>query len=163
MRTLTKGRPIESWPTRFATVASDLANGERVLINSGDAGLAVAAPASQPVVCAPVQWNGRMLVDGAQTEPVRSKAAQEPGATRVVAVDISYRPDSVPVSNMADSAFQSLHILVKSLIVEQARWLPAWPGRRLWPAGPHKLAPPKVNSPGARIGSTPTGITAFGG
>ena len=122
MRTLTKGRPIESWPTRFAAVASDLANGERVVINSGDAGLAVAASASLPVVCVPVQWGGRMLMDGALTEPVPSRAARELGATRVVAVDISYRPDAVPVSSMVDSAFQTMHVLVKSLIAEQARF-----------------------------------------
>lgn len=122
MRTLTKGRPIETWPTRFAAVASDLANGERVVINSGDAGLAVAASASLPVVCVPVPWSGRMLVDGALTEPVPSRAARELGATRVVAVDISYRPDAAPVSSMVDSAFQTMHILVKSLIAEQARF-----------------------------------------
>jgi len=122
IRTLTKGRSIESWPTRFAAVASDLANGERVVINSGDAGVAVAASASLPVVCVPVPWSGRMLVDGALTEPVPSRAARELGATRVVAVDISYRPDSAPVSSMVDSVFQTMHILVKSLIEEQARF-----------------------------------------
>ena len=119
IRTLTKNRPIETWPMRFAAVASDLASGERVVITQGDAAVAVAASAALPVVCVPVQWQGRLLADGALTEPVPARTARQLGATRVVAVDIAYAPLAAPVRNAADSAFQTMHILVKSLTAEQ--------------------------------------------
>ena len=57
-----------------------------------------------------------------QTVRIFTGAPIPDGATRVVAVDISYRPDSAPVSSMVDSVFQTMHILVKSLIAEQARF-----------------------------------------
>ncbi len=117
---LVRGRPIESWPMRFAAVASDLATGERVVIDRGDAAVAVAASASMPVICRPVAWRNRLLVDGALTEPVPAKAARELGGQRVVGIDIAYRPANAPVESVAGSAFQSVHILVNSLITEQS-------------------------------------------
>lgn len=121
IRELTGGRPIESWPMRFAAVASDQATGERIVIDRGDAGMAVAASASMPVLCEPVAWNGRLLVDGALTEPVPVKAARELGGERVVGFDIAYRPADAPVQTVYDGGFQALHILVNALIAEQRR------------------------------------------
>lgn len=121
IRELTRGRSIESWPMRFAAVASDLATGERVLIDRGDAAVAVAASASMPVLCRPVAWNGRLLVDGALTEPVPVKAARDLGGQRVVGIDIAYRPSNAPVTSVAGSGFQAMHILVNALIADQAR------------------------------------------
>lgn len=121
MRELTKGRPIESWPMRFAAVATDLATGERVVIDRGDAAVAVAASASMPVLCRPVAWGNRLLVDGAFTEPVPVKAARDLGAQRVVGIDIAYRPANAPVTSVPGSGFQAMHILVNALIAEQAR------------------------------------------
>lgn len=121
IRRLTKGRPIEAWPTRFAAVATDLGTGARVVIDRGDAGVAVAASASMPVLCRPVEKDGRLLVDGALSEPVPSRAARDLGAAHVVAVDIAYRPSDAPVLSVADSGFQAMHILVNALAAEQAR------------------------------------------
>lgn len=119
IRKLTHGRPIEEWPIRFAAVASDLATGKRVVIDRGDAGVAVAASACLPVFNSPVRWNGRLLVDGALTEPVPAKVARELGGERVVAVDIAYRPRDAPVTSLTDTAFQVVQILVNGLIAEQ--------------------------------------------
>lgn len=121
IRRLTRGRPIEAWPMRFAAVATDLATGERVLIERGDAAVAVAASASMPVLCRPVEKDGRMLVDGALTEPVPSRAARDLGAAHVVAVDIAYRPSDAPVRSIPESGFQAMHILVNAVAAEQAR------------------------------------------
>ncbi len=121
MRGLLPSRAIESWPIRFAAVASDLATGERVLIERGDGAAAVAASAAMPVLCKPVSFGGRLLVDGALTEPVPMKAARELGAARVVGIDIAYRPSDAPVDSVADSGFQAMHIMVNALIAEHAR------------------------------------------
>lgn len=121
VRELAGGRPIESWPIRFAAVASDQRTGERVVIDRGDAGIAVAASASMPVLCQPVAVNGRLLVDGALTEPVPVRTARELGGQRVVGFDIAYRPADAPVESVYDGGFQALHILVNALIAEQRR------------------------------------------
>lgn len=121
VRALVGARPIESWPVPFAAVAADLATGERVLLDRGDAGRAVGASAAMPVLCRPVEWQGRRLVDGALVEPVPCKAARDLGAERVVGVDIAYRPVDAAVVSVAESGFQAMHILVNSLAAEQAR------------------------------------------
>ena len=121
LRELLGDRPIEAFATKFAAVATDLATGERVLLDRGDAALAVTASATPPIVASPVLAGNRLLVDGALTEPVPAKAARELGGDFVVAVDIAYRPHDAPVSSIADTAFQSLHILVNALINEQVQ------------------------------------------
>lgn len=115
----TARRPIEAWPIRFAAVATDMRTGERVLLDRGASGPAVAASTSLPVMYAPVRIGERDLVDGALVEPVPVRAAHALGATHVLAVDVAYRPHEAPVRWVWDAAFQSLHILVNRLIDEQ--------------------------------------------
>lgn len=110
---------IEAWPIAFAAVATDLATGERVILDRGDGPRAVAASACMPVLFEPVEWEGRRLVDGSLTEPVPVRAARVLGGERVVAVDIAFRPDDEPVRHLIDTAFQTVHILINTLIAEQ--------------------------------------------
>jgi NTE family protein len=119
LRELLGTGPIESWRTKFAAVATDMATGERVVLDRGDAARAVTASATMPILAAPLLIGKRPLVDGALTEPVPAKVARELGGEFVVAVDIAYRPHDAPVASLADTAFQSLHILVNALINEQ--------------------------------------------
>jgi NTE family protein len=119
LRELLPARPIEDFPIAFAAVATDLADGRRVLIDRGDAPSAVAASACMPVIFRPVEREGRRLVDGALVEPVPVRSARELGGTRVVAVDIAFRPADEPVTHALGAAFQMVHILVNALIDEQ--------------------------------------------
>ena len=119
LRELLPERPIETWPTAFAAVATDLASGGRVVIDRGDAPSAVAASACVPMAFRPVEREGRRLVDGALVEPVPVRAARSLGALRVLAVDIAYRPGDEPVGGAVDIGFQTVHIMVNALIDEQ--------------------------------------------
>jgi NTE family protein len=113
------GRPIESWPRRFGAVATNVADGTRRLIITGDGALAVQASTATPVLFRPVTVGKEQLVDGALVEPNPVQAARDLGAELVIAVDVAYRPYEDKASGMGELAFQSMHILVNALGAHQ--------------------------------------------
>lgn len=114
-------RPIESWPRRFGAVATNVANGERRLIATGDGATAVQASSAVPVLYRPITVKGERLVDGALVEPVPVLAARDLGASFVIGVDVAYRPHEEDASGITQYAFQAMHILVNSLAAIQMR------------------------------------------
>ena len=114
-------RPIESWPRRFGAVATNMANGHRRILMSGDGGLAVQASTAVPVFYKPVVVNGEVLADGALVEPVPVDTARALGADFVIAVDVAYRPYEESASGMTQYAFQAMHILTNSLAAQQMK------------------------------------------
>ena len=113
------GRSIEQLPIRFAAVATSLENGQRVSLDRGRTGRAVAASSAIPVLYEPVRIDGRELIDGSLSAPVPVDAARELGADVVLAIDVAYRPSEAPARHGVDMAFQTLHILVNALGTEQ--------------------------------------------
>jgi NTE family protein len=73
----------------FRAVAADVVTGEAVVLDHGNIARAVRASLSLPAVFAPVEIDGRLLVDGgiAQNLPVETVRAM--GADIVIAIDIS--------------------------------------------------------------------------
>ncbi|MBU2765864.1 patatin-like phospholipase family protein [Acidithiobacillus ferrivorans] len=63
-------RHIETFGIQFVCVATDLGTGEQVVLNTGHAVSAVRASISMPFMLAPVIIDGRMLVDGAISNPL---------------------------------------------------------------------------------------------
>ncbi len=104
-------RPLEKLNKPFATVATDLNSGERVVFRNGDTGMAVRASASVPGVFQPTQFRGRSYVDGGLTSPVPVQAARDMGADFVIAVDISDRPAGQPVDSMTGILWQTTTIM----------------------------------------------------
>lgn len=104
-------RPLEKLNKPFATVATDLNSGERVVFRTGDTGMAVRASAAVPGVFQPAQFRGRSFVDGGLTSPVPVRAAREMGADIVIAVDISDRPEGQPVDSLAAILWQTTTIM----------------------------------------------------
>jgi NTE family protein len=72
----------------FASVAQDRATGQRVVLKRGDPVRAAAASAAIRGAFAPVEIDGRALIDGIDVDPIPARAARELGATYVVAVDV---------------------------------------------------------------------------
>jgi NTE family protein len=79
-------------PIPFRAVAADLANGEPVVMARGDLARAVRASMSIPVVFAPVEWEGRRLVDGLVVDNLPIDVAKALGPQVLVAVDIGSPP-----------------------------------------------------------------------
>jgi NTE family protein len=112
---------IESLPTHFCAVATDLDSGRPVVLRTGRAGAVVAASASVPIRYEPTEIGGRRLVDGALSAPVPVDAARGLGADFTIAVDVAYRPYEEAVSGITGVAFQIFYIMVNRLIDEQIR------------------------------------------
>jgi NTE family protein len=73
----------------FRAVATDLATAEPVVLRAGDLALALRASMSLPAVFAPVDLDGRMLVDGGVAMNLPVEVAQAMGADVVIAVDVT--------------------------------------------------------------------------
>ncbi len=73
----------------FRVVATDLGNGERVVLARGDLARAVRASMSIPVFFPPVEWDGRKLVDGLVVNNLPTDVAKSFGAAVTVAIDIA--------------------------------------------------------------------------
>src|SRR6266704_371920 len=87
-----KGRLIEQLEIPFVAVATELASGRLVAFTRGDAGMAVRASCSVPVVFQPTTIRGSEYVDGGLVSPVPVKVGRESGADLVIAVDVSRQP-----------------------------------------------------------------------
>jgi len=86
---LLDNRPIESLPTKFVAIATDLTNGKLIAFNSGNAGVAVRASSSIPGIVQPMTIEGRDYVDGGLVSQVPVRIARQMGADIVIAVDVS--------------------------------------------------------------------------
>ena len=85
----------------FRAVAGNLDNGAPVVLAKGDLALAVRASMSIPLVFEPVEWEGKMLVDGLIADNLPVDAGREFAAAVVVAIDISspkLRPENYRTS-----------------------------------------------------------------
>ncbi len=101
-------------PTPFRAVATDLVTGEAVLMEKGDLAIAMRASMSAPGVFAPVESEGRLLVDGGLAENLPIDVARAMQADILIVSDVSYplQPRSALDSALAISN-QMLAILVR--------------------------------------------------
>lgn len=80
---------FDELPIPFRAVATDLATGEQVVIGEGSLAEAIRASMSIPGVYAPVEYRGRLLVDGGIANNLPVSVARALGADVVIAVDIT--------------------------------------------------------------------------
>jgi NTE family protein len=73
----------------FRAVASDIATGQAVVLDSGDLASAIRASMSIPGFFAPVEIDGRLLVDGGVTNNLPVDVVRQMGADMAIVVDIS--------------------------------------------------------------------------
>jgi NTE family protein len=80
---------IENLKIPFWAVATDIKNGDEVIIKKGNLFEAIRASAALPIVFNPVALDDRLLMDGGFSNPVPANVAKQMGAECVIAVDIS--------------------------------------------------------------------------
>ncbi|MDD3643720.1 MAG: patatin-like phospholipase family protein [Candidatus Krumholzibacteria bacterium] len=73
----------------YRAVAADIETGEQIVLGGGDLALAIRASMSIPIVFAPREIEGRLLVDGGIACNLPIDVARAMGADIVIAVDIS--------------------------------------------------------------------------
>jgi NTE family protein len=77
-------------PTPFRAVATDLETGNAVVMDKGDLAIAMRASMSAPGVFAPVESNGRLLVDGGLAENLPVNVARAMHADILIVSDVSF-------------------------------------------------------------------------
>ncbi len=82
-------RSFDSLPIPFRAVAADIATGEAVILSDGNLATALRASMSVPAVLAPVEIDGRLLVDGGIVMNLPVEIATAMGADVIIAVDVS--------------------------------------------------------------------------
>ena len=70
-------------------IATDIENGEQVILKDGNIADAIKASMSIPGVFSPVEINGKLLVDGGLSNNLPVDAARQMGADRIIAIDVS--------------------------------------------------------------------------
>jgi NTE family protein len=81
--------PIESCNKRFAAVATDLATGREIWLETGPINKAVRASIGIPGVFSPIRMNDTWLLDGGLVNPVPVSLCRALGADIIVAVDLN--------------------------------------------------------------------------
>lgn len=81
--------PIESLPIPLTLVASDLITTDEVVFRTGSLFEAIRASISLPLFFQPVQWQGRLLVDGGILNPLPLRQIERTEGDILVAMNIS--------------------------------------------------------------------------
>ena len=107
-------------PIPFRAVASDIATGEAVVMDSGDLAIAIRASMSAPGIFSPVRIGEHTLVDGGLVGNVPVEAMRELDIDIIIAVDVEFplfKPEEL-TSALAISA-QMLTILIRKETMRQ--------------------------------------------
>ncbi|MGH8285576.1 MAG: patatin-like phospholipase family protein [Steroidobacteraceae bacterium] len=81
---------FDDLPTPFRAVATDLETGDAVVLGEGDLTTAMRASLSAPGVFAPVERDGRLLVDGGIAANLPVDIAREMGVDVLIVVDVGF-------------------------------------------------------------------------
>jgi NTE family protein len=113
---------FDSLPRRFRAVATDLATGERVVLDHGSLADAMRASMGVPGILAPYRIGDRYLVDGAVVDNLPVRVARELGADLIIAVNLDRRMPFEAKSlnrNPLETMSRSLDILIYSNVQRQ--------------------------------------------
>ncbi len=100
----------------FAAIATDIANGESIMLNDGAIAPAIRASCSVPGIFTPVRRNGRLLVDGGASNNLPVSAVQQMGADYVIAVDLlpSLTSPVPEPRNILEVSITSIYALIRA-------------------------------------------------
>ncbi|MDH3840140.1 MAG: patatin-like phospholipase family protein, partial [Chromatiales bacterium] len=82
-------RDFDQLPIPFRAVATDIVSGEEAVLGGGVLADAIHASMAIPAIFAPVEIDGRLLVDGGVSNNLPVTVARAMGAEIIIAVDIS--------------------------------------------------------------------------
>lgn len=116
-----RNQPIEKLKLTFGAVATNLSNGEAVLLRSGDTGQAVRASSAIPGVFVPAIVGGVELVDGGLVSPLPVRFARTLGASQVIAIDVGTKPQNNVGHGLYEVILQSFEIMGRALTNLEAK------------------------------------------
>jgi NTE family protein len=107
-------KKIEDADIPLAVIATDITNGDKIVLNKGPVAQAVMASTCIPGVFGPVKFEDRLLVDGGIVENIPIDTVRNMGADYVIGVDLNaiktyHKPDSI-----LDVIINSFHFTLKA-------------------------------------------------
>jgi NTE family protein len=89
LRSLDISAPIESYPKKYAAIATDLVTGREIWLQTGAIERAVRASISLPGIIRPAEHEGQWLLDGGLVNPVPVSTCRALGAEIIIAVNVN--------------------------------------------------------------------------
>ena len=112
---------IEQLKIPYAAVATDLNRGTRVILDHGPIAKAVRASSAIPGVFQPVEYNGKLLVDGGVIDNIPISVAKEKGADIIIAVDIGENVENFTITNIIDVMIQTVNIMFNENVSQKKK------------------------------------------
>ncbi len=81
-------KDFDALPTPYRAVATDIESGDAYIFEDGDIVTAMRASMSLPALLAPVEHDGRLLVDGGLAMNIPVSVGRDMGAPRLIVIDI---------------------------------------------------------------------------
>nr|VVV03109.1 putative NTE family protein [Aliivibrio wodanis] len=117
---------FDNLPIPFRAVATDIEKLEPVILDKGDLSKAMMASMSVPGALPPVEYEGRLLVDGGSVNNMPVDIAREMGADIIIAVDIgSDYLEAKDISSYLSVMGQLTNYIVKNSTLQQEKLLEA--------------------------------------
>jgi NTE family protein len=112
---------IEDSDIPLAVIATDITNGDKVVLDKGSVAQAVMASTCIPGVFGPVKFDDKLLVDGGIVENIPIDTVKKMGADFVIGVDLNaiksyHKPDSI-----IDVIINSFHFTLKAAAKYQTK------------------------------------------
>ena len=114
---------FDKLPIPFRAIATDLENGEVVVLGSGQLDRAMRASMSMPGIFSPIEIGGRLLVDGGLVRNLPVDVALEMGADVIIAVDVGEDSPTRDELRSADKVTsQAMGLQILRNVNRQASW-----------------------------------------
>lgn len=105
---------LEDTKIPFAAIATNIANGDKVILRKGDAKKAIMASTCIPGIFTPVEIGETLLVDGGIVENVPVSTVKSMGASRVVGVDLNSGNKYDRPKHVLGVIINSFHFMLKT-------------------------------------------------
>jgi len=102
----------------FHCIATDFNTGESVVISEGPLAKAVRISSGIPVLFTPVDWNGKLLIDGGLSNPLPVDVAIREGADIIIAIGFE-TPLTPSIASPGQFAMQMFNILINQLLYKK--------------------------------------------
>ena len=127
---------FDKLPIPFRAVATDIENGQEVVLKQGNLATAIRASMSIPALFPPVEIDGRLLVDGFVSNNIPVNVAQQMGADILIVVGLPTEYKSKKeLGSAVDVALQSMYLMMAKSSLPQLRNIPQ----------PHVILQPDMN------------------
>jgi len=104
-------RSFDDLPIPFRCVATDLLSGDAFVLQDGSLPKALRATLALPVIFTPVEWEGRVLIDGGLVNNLPTDVVREMGADFVIGITLQSPPvECAQLSTLTNILRQSVNI-----------------------------------------------------